>query len=238
MSLARWGWTPKRRPPTLAIVVALGLVLSVSLAVSAPAGPAKAKQAAEPAETWVQTRDAPVIKDTPANLQAAFTNEMNARERYLAYARQADAEQYPAVARLFRACAKAESIHARRDVQAIALTGQPARALLDRVTCGTTAENLQAAIGSETYEIESWYPALIERARADRQSMAVRSLTLALATERGHVRMMKAALENLEQRPVAGTIYVCPYCGRTTDTLQYRKCPGCYTSAAHFLRPA
>ena len=234
MTLVRKGRSAGVLPVAVAACFALGLGL---LAAGARGDPGRKANPAPAEPTWTQARDAPEIRDTPTNLQAAFAGEMNAREGYLAYAKQADAEQYPAIARLFRAFAKAESIHARRTVQALAMTGQPARAVLDRVNVGMTADNLRAAIADEKYEAEVLYPALIERARADRASMAVRSLTLALATERGHVRLLEKGLEHLEERPVAGTIYVCPYCGRTTDTLDFRKCPGCYTSAGRFLRP-
>lgn len=235
MTLVREERTPVRRPAAVAVILALGSLL---LAANAGSDPARAPKPVPPEPTWTQTRDAPEIKDTAANLQAVFTNEMNARESYLAYAKQAEAESYPAVAKLFRACAKAESIHARRTVQAIALTGMPARALLDRVDLGMTADNLRNALEGERYEMDVFYPALIARAKADHQSMAVRSLTLALGTEREHVRLMQNALDHLEERPVAATIYVCPWCGRTTDTLDFRKCPGCFTSASRFLRPA
>lgn len=235
MTLVRKGRSAGRLPAAVAACFALGLLLLAAGAGSDPGG----KSTPEPAEpSGMQVHDAPEVKDTATNLQSVFTNEMNAREAYLAYARQADAENYPAIGRLFRAFAKAESIHARRTVQAIAMTGQPARALLGRVQLGMTADNLREAIRGEKFEAEVLYPALLERARADRQPMAVRSLTLALATEREHVRMLEKGLEHLEERPVAGTIYVCPYCGRTTDTLDFRKCPGCYTGASRFLRPA
>jgi rubrerythrin len=69
-------------------------------------------------------------------------------------------------------------------------------------------------------------------------SMAVRSLTLAVQTERGHLQLLEAALANLGGKPVAATYFVCPYCGRTVETLEYAKCPGCFTSSARFLRPA
>jgi len=235
MTLLRQGRPTGRSRAALAACVALGLLLAVP---GASSDPAKKAESPTPEPTWTQTRDLPEIKDTAANLQAVFTGEMNARERYLAYAKQADAEDYPAVGRLFRAFAVAESIHARRTVQAIAMTRQSARAMLERINVGMTADNLREAIAEEKFEAEVYYPALIERARSDRQPMAVRSLTLALATEREHVRMLEKGLEHLEERTVAGTIYVCPYCGRTTDTLDFRKCPGCYTSASRFLRPA
>lgn len=235
MSHARVSRTPGRRPVAVGVLVALGAIFLIAVAVGAPR---RGAAPAPPEPVATMTRDLPEIRDTPTNLQAAFTNEMNARERYLLFAQAADAESYPAVARLFRACAKAESIHARRAVQAIAMTGQPARAMLERITVGTTQDNLRAAMSAEQYEIDLWYPALIQRARADHMPVAMRSLTLSLATERQHVALLAHALEHLEERPVAGTIYVCPFCGRTVEKVEYRKCPGCYTAASHFLRPA
>jgi len=180
----------------------------------------------------------PEIRDTPANLQAAFTNEMNAHERYDAFAHRAQADTQPGVARLFRACAQAESVHAKRYVQAIAYTGRPARAMLERLTIGTTEQNLRAAISLEQYEVDTWYPALLERARADGQSMAVRAITLALGAERGHLALLQDALAKLPGRPAYAALHVCPFCGRVVDTLETDRCPGCYTPASRFLRPA
>ncbi len=178
---------------------------------------------------------APIVRDTPANLQAAFAEELNSKQRYAAYAQRADREAYPSVARLFRACARAEQIHADRHVRAIAWTGNEARALLERLVVDTTAENLRAAIESETYEATRFYPALLERARADRQPMAVRSMTFALSAEREHARLLRAALASLGQRPPARPIYICPLCGKTVESLDFRKCPNCFTSAKRFL---
>lgn len=234
MTLVRKGRSAGVLPVAVAACFALGLGL---LAAGARGDPGRKANPAPAEPTWTQARDAPEIRDTPTNLQAAFAGEMNAREGYLAYAKQADAEQYPAIARLFRAFAKAESIHARRTVQAIAMTGQPARAVLDRVNVGMTADNLRAAIADEKYEAEVLYPALIERARADRASMAVRSLTLALGTERGHLALLERARASLAGAPLAGAYVVCPYCGRTSVAPPETCCPGCYTAAGRFLRP-
>jgi len=179
---------------------------------------------------------APVVRDTPTNLQLAFTGEMNAKQRYVAFAERADREGYPGVARLFRACARAEQTHADRHVHAIAWTGREARALLDRLEVGTTAENLKSAIASETYEVTRFYPPLLERARADHQSNAVRSLTFALSAEREHARLLAAALASIDRRPAAFPIYVCPFCGKTVQSLDFKKCPTCFTSAGRFIR--
>lgn len=225
-------------PAVVAFIVALALVLALAPAVGGAKHEVSPPAAAEDAPQWTMSPDQPLLHDTATNLQQAFTNEMNACERYRAFARIADSENHPDVARLFRACAVAESIHARRDVQAIAMTGQPARAVLDRIASGTTEQNLALAIAGEGYEVQTWYPALIERARQDRQSMAVRSLTLALQTERGHLRLLEAAQANLGAKPLVATYLVCPYCGRTVETIEYPKCPGCFTSAGRFLKPA
>lgn len=235
MTLVRKGRRAGRLPPPVAAVVALLMCLG---AAGAGGDPGKAPKPAPAESTWTQTHDAPEVRDTPANLQAMFGGEMNARETYLAYAKQAEAERFPAIGRIFRALARAESVHARRTVQAIALTGQPARAVMERIDLGMTADNLERAISGERYEAEVLYPAWLERARAERQPMAVRALTLALATERQHVQLLERGLEHLEERPAAAVIYVCPGCGRTTEILDTRKCPGCYTSATRFLRPA
>lgn len=232
MTLVRERRTPRRRRGGAAFGAALALAL---LAAGATGGP---RPGAPPDTAAVRDHDPRVVLATAENLQAAFTHELHARERYVAWAARADAEGYGAVARLMRACARAESIHARRMVQAIAHTGQNARAVLDHVPVGTTAENLRAALEFETYEAGTWYPALIERARAEGHAMAVRSLTLALATERGHARLLARALERLEERPLAGVYHVCPFCGRTVEELGFRKCPGCFTPASRFLRPA
>lgn len=235
MRRVRKGRSALRLPAAVGICVVLGLLL-----VAAGAAEGARRKGAPPPEqpTWTMTRDAPEILDTAANLQKVFSGEMNARERYVAYARQAEAENYPAIGRIFRALAVAESVHARRTVQAIAMNRQPARALLDRIVVGATADNLASAIADEKYEAEVLYPAFLARAREDDQPMAVRSITLAMATEREHIRILEQGLARLAERPVAAVIHVCPYCGRTTDILEYRKCPGCYTPASRFLRPA
>jgi rubrerythrin len=178
---------------------------------------------------------APLVRDTPTNLQAAFSGEMNAKQRYVAFAQQADHEGYAAVARLFRACALAEQMHANAHVHAIAWTGGEARAVLERLAMGTTAENLKSAIEIENYEVAQLYPALIAQARLDRETEAVRSMTFALSAEREHARLLTTALATLDQRPSAHPIYVCPRCGKTVESLGFKKCPNCFTSVKKFV---
>ena len=214
---------------TIAILIT-GVALSAAIAASrgktaaapppAPAGPAP-----------------PPIGDTGANLQVVFETEVNARQHYLLAARIAEFENYPAVARLFRACAAAEQVHADRAVQAIAWTsGAEAHAALGRPIGGTTRELLEMAIADEQYQVEQFYPPLIARARAEHRAMAVRSLVFALATERQHQRLLSAALAGFGHDAASPPLFVCSYCGRTVEALDFTRCPSCFTPARKFIR--
>lgn len=219
--------------PLLLALAASGLLLVV-LAPSAH-GARRPRVPAEPVVTR-DTVQAPLVRDTPANLREAFENEVNAKERYLAYARQAEREGFDAVAILFRACAAAESVHARRHVEAIAVTGGAARAVLAKEYVSTTAENLRAAIDGETYEVDHWYPALLEKARAEHWPEAVRSIVGARSAEREHLRLLADALGTLETRPKPFAYYVCSFCGKTLAAPPRSKCPNCFSPAKRFMR--
>ncbi len=219
--------------PLLLALAASGVLLLV-LAPSAH-GARRARAPAEPVVTR-DTVQAPIVRDTPANLREAFENEVNAKERYLAYARQAEREGFDAVAMLFRACATAESVHARRHVEAIAVTGGTARAVLAKEYVSTTAENLRAAIDGETYEVDHWYPALLEKARAEHWPEATRSIVGARSAEREHLRLLSDALGTLESRPAPIAYYVCSSCGKTLLAPPRAKCPNCFSPARRFQR--
>lgn len=219
--------------PGLLCLAVIVLFMLLGADVAAERRHASAKPLQEPPAA---TPDIPDVRDTPWNLQAVFSNEMNAKERYVAYAKQADVQGYAAVANLFRACAAAEEVHAHGHVVAIAWTGGQARAVLDRVEVNSTARNLQTAIAAEQYEVTYLYPALVNRARAENRAYAVRSMTFALAAEREHVRLLTAALAGLETCPVVQAVYVCPYCGKTVETRPQGKCPACFTPAWRFRK--
>jgi len=215
----------------------LGAAVVAGLVVSAWGATAAQKGAKVPGPAAAAPQaESLVVGDTRTNLQTAFDNEINAKERYIAAAKQADREGYPYVAQLFRACARAEQVHADRHVHAIAASGGEARALLQRLSAGTTAENLRVSIDLETYEATRLYPALLERARAEHLTEAVRSINFALATEREHVRLLTTAQQTFDHRLAARTFYVCPLCGWTVESPDARKCPNCFTSARRFIR--
>lgn len=219
-----------RNPILLGVIRAA--LLATALLLSAAAAEKKASSGAA-----VLTPTPPEVHDTATNIQAAFEREMNAKSTYVELAKKADREGYPAVARLFRACARAEQAHADRCVQAIASTGgTEARAHLGRPQVGPTEENLKTSIEQERYEVDAFYPPLIERARAENQTMAVRSLTFAHAAEREHVELLTAALEHMGDPPGKSPYYVCTFCGKTVTALDFDKCPNCFTAAKKFVR--
>ena len=212
-----------------------GAIAGLAMA-AAPGSTARHTEPAVPPTPAPQDSIATLVSEqsTAQNLQFVFNNEVNAKYRYIAFAKQADLEGYPAVARLFRACAVAEQVHADQHVHAIAWIGGEARGSLQRISIGTTEENLAASLANEVEEANALYPAMIRRARADHQSMAVRSANFALAAEREHAILMAEALASLVPHAAPGPFYVCPVCGKTVTSLGFKKCPNCFTPAKRF----
>ncbi len=183
----------------------------------------------------VVTVKAGVPDQTIKNLNAAFQGESNAAHRYGLFAEKADAEGYTQVAKLFRAAARAESIHRDSHKEAIlALAGKIDDFKLEEVKPGTTAENLQAAIKGETYERDTMYPEFLAQARTDNAKPAVRTLLFAQKAETEHARLYQEALENLGHN--ADTpIYVCKVCGYTTTKLPEKNCPSCREPVSNYV---
>ena len=168
------------------------------------------------------------------NLQAAFDGESNAHARYVAFAKKADADGYAKVAVLFRAAARAEEIHANKHAEVIKKLGGTPKADIKTPDVKSTAENLQAAVKGETYEVEKMYPEFIKQAQADGNKDALRSFTGAKNVEGGHAKLYKEALDNLDGWKVVAEFYVCPVCGYTTAKLPAKDCPICSTPKDKF----
>lgn len=167
------------------------------------------------------------IQETLANLNTAFQGESNAQNRYTLFAKQADTEGYPMVAKLFRAAAKAEGIHRNAHREAIEKLGGTVETFeLDAVNIGTSAENLKAAIEGESYERDTMYPEFMAQAIQANARPAIRSIRFALDAEKEHAKLYSNALEQLGKQKDA-PIYVCEVCGYTTMTLPEKKCPTC-----------
>ena len=141
---------------------------------------------------------------TKANLEAAFAGESQAHMKYTIYAEKAEREGRPHVARLFRAIAYAERVHATNHFR-----------VLDGIHA--TVENLEAAAGGENYEVEEMYPAFAVVAELQNEKAAQRSIKYAIEAEKIHEVMYKEAKEQVEQgKDIADEkVWVCPVCGHT-----------------------
>ncbi len=163
------------------------------------------------------------MSQTEQNLREAFAGESQANRRYLAFAKKADQEGYPQAAKLFRAAAEAETVHAHSHLRT--LKGVK-----------STAENLQEAIAGETFEFKSMYPQMIETARAEGESAAERSFTYANAVEKVHADLYQNALDSLDHPLDVECYYVCSVCGYTCADEVPDICPVCKADAKVFFR--
>jgi rubrerythrin len=147
------------------------------------------------------------------DLRAAFAGESQANRKYLAFADKADKEGYPQAAKLFRAAAAAETIHAMSHLRALG-------------EIKSTSENLEAAADGEHYEATKMYPDFIKDAEAEQDKVALFSFNKALNAEKVHevlYREMKAALDKGE----VFDYYLCPICGYIEKGSAPTKCPIC-----------
>ncbi|MDD2901813.1 MAG: rubrerythrin family protein [Syntrophales bacterium] len=147
------------------------------------------------------------------NLQEAFAGESQANRRYLAFAEKADQEGYPQIARLFRAAAAAETVHAHNHLKV--LKG-----------INSTADNLQEAINGETSEFREMYPRMISAAQAEGNKDAERTFNFANEVEKIHAALFQKALKNMEDKKMVD-IYVCSVCGYTVEGEAPDSCPVC-----------
>jgi rubrerythrin len=161
---------------------------------------------------------------TKENLAAAFAGESQANRKYLAFAKQAEVDGYPQVARLFRAAAHAETIHAHAHLRAMGGIHK-------------TAENLEAAIEGEGFEFQQMYPPYLEEAQKEGDRMAEVTFRNALAVEGVHYDLYSKALaavkngSDLASRPV----YVCEICGNTVYDQAEDKCSVCGVPKERFV---
>ena len=159
---------------------------------------------------------------TEKNLKEAFAGESQANRRYLAFAKKAEEEGYKQVAKLFRAAAEAETVHAHAHL---------------RVLGGvkTTKDNLQEAIAGETHEFKSMYPEFIAKAKAEAIKSAEMSFDYANQVEKIHAALYEKAFDNLGKNE-AVDYYVCPVCGNTVEGQAPDKCPICNVPGSKFVK--
>lgn len=165
------------------------------------------------------------MSKTEQDLKDAFAGESQANRKYLAFAKKAEQEGYVQVAKLFRAAAAAETIHAHNHLRE--LKGVK-----------TTRENLLEAINGESYEFQKMYPGMIADAQAEGQTFALRSFTWANEVEKVHAALYQKALDTLDSAARNTTLdyYVCSVCGYTAEGEAPDECPVCKAKKQAFRK--
>ncbi len=158
---------------------------------------------------------------TQENLMLAFAGESQANRKYTAFARQAEAEGKKNAAKLFRAAADAETIHALSEFR---IAGH----------VKTTAENLVAAKAGETYEYTEMYPDFLKTANAEGNQKAALTFTYAMKAEEVHARLYQEALDAIDEQGEV-EYYLCPVCGNIERTRPER-CPICGVAGEKFIK--
>lgn len=164
------------------------------------------------------------MSKTEKNLLEAFTGESQANRKYLAFAKKADDEGFKQAAKLFRAAAEAETIHAHNHLRE--LKG-----------IKSTKENLGEALDGETHEFKSMYPGMIEEAKAEGAQGALRSFQFANDVEKIHAGLYKKALDSLGSNEDVD-YWVCKVCGNTVENEPPDECPVCKAKKTAFYKVA
>lgn len=156
------------------------------------------------------------MSKTEENLKMAFAGESQANRKYLAFAEKAENEGFPQVAKVFRAAAAAETVHAHNHLRALG-------------GIKSTKENIQEAIDGEHHEFTNMYPEFIANAKKEGNKVAERSFNYANEVEKVHHKLYKVAFEAIENGKdlKKKDIYICPVCGYTHEGDPPEKCPVC-----------
>ena len=164
------------------------------------------------------------MTSTKENLKEAFAGESQANQKYCAFAKKAEREGFPNIAKLFTTTSEAERIHAEGHLGA-----------LDGIS--STIENLKAAVAGETYEYKEMYPPMYELANSENHK-AKRMFKFALMVEEVHSKLYQLALEAAEQGKDldVSQIYLCPVCGNIEFGEPKENCPICGTLASKFIK--
>lgn len=161
---------------------------------------------------------------TKENLAAAFAGESQANRKYLAFANKAEADGYDMVAKLFRANAEAETLHAHSHLRAMKGIHE-------------TEKNLEAAIAGEGYEFQTMYPEFIKVAEQEGEKGAIASFKNAMAAEEIHHALYAKALEAVKSGKdlEENSIHICAICGNTFVGDLPDNCPICHVTKEKFI---
>ena len=167
------------------------------------------------------------MTQTDQNLKDAFAGESQANRRYLAFAQKAEEEGYTQAAKLFRAAAEAETVHALNHVRA---AGE----------IKSTLDNLNAAIGGETFEFMKMYPEFLATAKKEGNKQASWSFDVANKVEQVHAKLYQKAIDALKNKKDMPKVeyYVCSVCGNTVEGEPPEKCPVCGNPKSKYFKSA
>ena len=165
------------------------------------------------------------MSKTVENLKNAFAGESQANRRYLTFAQKAEEEGSPQVAKLFRAAAEAETVHALNHIRTMG-------------DVKTTAENLDIAINGETFEYKKMYPGYIKTAKQEKRDQAAWSFNVANQVEQIHANLFTKAAKALKagKEPAKADYYVCSVCGNTVENEPPERCPICGNPKTKFFK--
>ncbi len=175
---------------------------------------------------------------TVDNLKAAITGETTASAKYLAYSKKAKEEGLDKIAKLFEATSKSEGIHANNHRAVLEQLGIKMDEVTPKYEVKSTKENLQDAIGGETYEVTSMYPDFIKVAKEENVTLAGISFNYAYQTEKNHNELYKNALDKLnnkQESSLASNYFVCSTCGNTYAGEAPNRCGISMTSKDRFI---
>ncbi|MCX6643967.1 MAG: rubrerythrin family protein [Candidatus Bathyarchaeota archaeon] len=167
------------------------------------------------------------MSKTDQNLEDAFAGESQANRKYLFFAEKADSEGQRQIARLFRATAEAETVHARNHLK-----------VMNGIK--STKDNLSAAISGENHEFTEMYPGFIKQAVAEGNDKAKNSFDLANKVEQIHAGLYQKAIDALKNKKEIAKVdyYVCSVCGNTVEGSAPGRCPICGSPKEKFFKPA
>jgi rubrerythrin len=151
---------------------------------------------------------------TEENLKVAFAGESQANRKYLAFAKKAEEEGFVNIAKLFRAIAEAETVHALNHLRVLKMVK-------------STEENVQAALNGETYEFTEMYPDFIKTATKEGIKDAVISFNYANNVEKIHGEFYKKTLNSINKNKdiEEKEFFVCQVCGYTAEGEAPNICP-------------
>jgi len=168
------------------------------------------------------------MTQTDENLESAFAGESQANRRYLAFAQKAEEEGFTQAGKLFRAAAEAETIHALNHLR---VTGE----------IKSTLENLDTALGGETFEYKKMYPEYIGTAKQETNKQATWSFDVANKVEQLHANLYQKAIDAIKAKREMPKVdyYVCGTCGNTIEgEPTFDRCPICGAPRSKFFKSA